>query len=88
MIDLKERPTIDGRIHDEEVQRLVGDYLGYRERVSPIEEDLIEPVGMTAEDEAALMRLLKLADANRDGDEQAAIDRLVSSLRTAPEVRP
>lgn len=42
------------------------------------------PVGLSHADEAELEVLLELADAGRDGDERAAIARLVTALDREP----
>ncbi|HEV2128682.1 MAG TPA: hypothetical protein VGR22_08700 [Thermomicrobiales bacterium] len=49
----------------------------------PVDAEIVAPVGMSVEDEGELEGLLQMADANRDGDEQAAIERLVTILDTA-----
>lgn len=79
---LKERSNIDITLRD-----LIGEHLS-RDLATPAgaiasEEPRIVPAGMTVEEEAELVTLLSLADANLDGDEQAAIDRLVAALDAA-----
>lgn len=47
-------------------------------------QGILEPEGMTLEEENEIELLLVLANPSLDGDEQAAIARLVSALDPAP----
>jgi len=74
---LKERTNVD-----RELSELIGDHISSGTLVSePVDDDVVvEPAGMTIEEEAELVTLLSLADPNLDGDEQAAIERLRTRL--------
>lgn len=69
---------------DQKLRELVRQHAARRLGASiaayPVQNDLVEPVGMTQGEEAELAILIELADAGRDGDEQAAIERLVTVL--------
>ena len=67
----------------EQIGRHVVRYLSVPATAVAAEEEIVEPVGMTLSEEGELEALLILADANRDGDEQAAIERLVTMLDSA-----
>ena len=45
---------------------------------------LVDPYGVTLAEEAELECLRAIADSGRDGDEQAAIDRLAAALGGRP----
>lgn len=72
---------------DQELRELVSQhaarYLSSPVNPYPIEEKVVEPEGMTVQDEAELESLLEMADPTGSGDEQAAIERLVDLLDTA-----
>lgn len=73
---------------DRELQELVAHHaarqVGSPIDTYPVEPEPVEPVGMTLSDEAEIELLIELADAGRDGDERAAIDRLIDVLDDAP----
>jgi hypothetical protein len=73
---------------DEKLQTLVSEHAAQRLHApfpaSSAGEVIVEPVGMTLEDEAEVEILIELADAPLDGDERAAITRLVTALDEAP----
>jgi hypothetical protein len=80
------RPNNYPQNTDRELRELIGQHVE-RRRVAPVAADAgpdatVEPVGMSVTEQVELIRLLKMADASRDGDEQAAIERLVSALDT------
>lgn len=60
--------------------------LGTRRGDQPRRNASVDPVGMTRTDAARLIRLLEMADASRDGDEQAAIARLTVARDAASPV--
>ncbi len=70
---------------DEQLARLVGQHAvrNVDEAGFDVIEDLVRPAGMTVEDERELSVLMQLADPGKDGDEAAAIDRLVTALDRA-----
>jgi hypothetical protein len=73
---------------DRELQELVAQHAA-RQLASPIdhypaEAEPVAPVGMTLEDEAEIEMLIEMANAGIDGDERAAIDRLVTVLEDGP----
>ena len=80
--------TPDDGEADRELQELVSQHtarhLGSPIESYPVEPEPVEPVGMTLADEAEAELLIELSDAGRDGDERAAIDRLIDALDDAP----
>lgn len=77
------RPTTDRRLR-ELVSQHAARRLGAPIASYPVQDELVEPAGMTLGEEAELELLLEMADASLDGDEQAAIERLVAVLGGAP----
>lgn len=77
---------------DRELQDLVAHHaarqVGSPIETYPVEAEPVAPVGMTLADEAELELLIELADAGRDGDERATIDRLIDVLDDAPAPPP
>jgi hypothetical protein len=69
---------------DRKLRELVGEHAARRLsspiKPYPIGDEVVEPEGMSARDEAELESLLEMADPAGSGDEQAAIDRLVELL--------
>jgi hypothetical protein len=69
---------------DLKLRELIGTHAARRLGAPIVAADSVAPVGLTPADEAELETLLQLANPSLDGDEQAAIERLVSVLETAP----
>lgn len=70
---------------DERLERLVGEHAVKHVDATAFEttELLAEPAGMTMDEERELAVLMQLADPGKDGDEEAAIERLVAALEPA-----
>jgi hypothetical protein len=71
---------------DERLQTLVGEHAArniHDVEITDPTQGLVEPHGMSLADEEELEILLELADPADTGDEQAAIERLVTVLDAA-----
>jgi hypothetical protein len=82
----EDRRTADqagNTIADEDLRELVSQHAArnlHDVAISDPTQGIVEPQGMSVADEAELEVLLELADPAGTGDEQAAIERLVTAL--------
>jgi len=71
---------------DEKLQTLVSEHAArnvHDVEISDPTQGIVDPLGMSVADEEEIEILLELADPAGTGDEQAAIERLVSVLDEA-----
>lgn len=82
---ISNQPTTERSV-DERLSELIGQhavrYISGPATPYPVDA-VVEPAGMSLADEEELSILMQLADAGLDGDEEAAIERLVAVLDEA-----